>query len=427
MKETLRHNIWLKPVNNQKNYMRKKIELIPSGISLVDEAWGGFYRGGTYLLFGPRKSGRTLVGLQYARECVRQEEICLYFTSMRPKDLMINATAIDFDLQSSMNENKVVVVRVNPPTDVSSNAEGDEYLFEFLRDIVPVVEQYQPSKMVFDEVTHLIGFNNIEKLKEAFIKICEEIEEYGITSLFIIGEPVTAMAKKIVDSLSENSTGLIHIQKKEISGEDISAEGTITITPNVGHTEGQFKANFRIVPKKGIVTGFNPPLQSSEIVKQHELKRKNQYKSLSEIEPETERYFLTNYYDYDDFYLILNNQIAFYKSTGQTFVLVSFKLDESAVNQGLLTLNQLKNAVRLSTNKKDKFCVIDDKVVVLIPKEDQKIVNNLIARIKENLPETDGEYLDRVAKYISVYTQQVDDSINNADDLLKRTSAKEIS
>ena len=93
----------------------------------------------------------------------------------------------------------------------------------------------------------------------------------------------------------------------------------------------------------------------------------------------------------------------------------------------MLTLNQLKNAVRLSTNKKDKFCVIDDKVVVLIPKEDQKIVNNLIARIKENLPETDGEYLDRVAKYISVYTQQVDDSINNADDLLKRTSAKEIS
>lgn len=427
MNTTLRHNIWLKPINNQKNYMRKKIELVPSGISLIDEAWGGLYRGGTYLLIGPRKSGRTLIGLQYARECVRQEEICLYFTSMRPKDLMINATAIDFDLQSSMHDNKVVVVRVNIPTDINSNAEADEYLFEFLRDIVPVVEQYQPSKIVFDEITHLIGFNNIGKLKEAFIKTCEEIEEYGITSLFIIGEPATPIAKKIVDSLSENSTGLIHLQKKETSEEDISTEGTIVITPNVGHTEGRFKADFHIAPKKGIITAFNPPLQTQENMKVSELKTESKYKSLSEIEPKTESHSLTNYYDYNDFYLILNNQIAFYKSTGQTFVLVSFKLDESAVDQGLLTLSQLKNAVRLSTGKKDKICVIDSKVVVLITKEDQKIVNNLITRVKENLPSIEGEYLSRVIKYISVFTMQVDESINSADDLLKRTSSKEIS
>ena len=42
--------------------MKKKIQLVSSGISIVDNAWGGFYRGGTYLLIGPRKSGRTLLG-----------------------------------------------------------------------------------------------------------------------------------------------------------------------------------------------------------------------------------------------------------------------------------------------------------------------------------------------------------------------------
>jgi len=425
MNPSLRHNIWLKPVNNPNNYMRKKIQLVPSGISFIDEAWGGFYRGGTYLLVGPRKSGRTLIGLQFTKECVEQQEVCLYFTTMRPKDLMINASSIDFDLQSCMSQNKVVVVRVNSPGDASSYSEPDEYLSEYLRDIVPVIEQYQPSKLVFDEMTPFTGFNNIEKLKEAFIKTCEEIEEYGITSLFIIGEPATPSAGTIVYSLSENSTGTIHLQKKENSEEGMFAGGIITITPNVGHTEGQFSASYHIAPNKGFVTEISK--QPSVQIGTSKTKEESLYKSLSQIETKTENYSFTNYYDYDDFYLILNNQIAFYKSTGQTFVVVSLMLDESAVNQGLLTLSQLKNAVRLSTSKKDKICVIDNRVVVLITKEDRKNVNNLVARIKENLPGTDREYLSRVAQYISVCTLQVDDSINNADDLLKQTSVKEIS
>ncbi|MBK7867126.1 MAG: hypothetical protein IPJ75_09120 [Ignavibacteriales bacterium] len=50
-----------------------KINLINTGISIVDESWGGFYRGGTYVLIGPRKSGRTTIGLQYAMAGIQQK------------------------------------------------------------------------------------------------------------------------------------------------------------------------------------------------------------------------------------------------------------------------------------------------------------------------------------------------------------------
>lgn len=426
MNPSVRHNIWLRPVNNPNNYMRKKIQLVPSGISFIDEVWGGLYRGGTYLIVGPRKSGRTLLGLQFTKECVEQGEICLYFTSMRPKDLMINASAIDFDLQSCMSENKVVVVRVNSPFEANPDTEPDDYLSEYLRDIVPVVEQYQPAKLVFDEMTPFIGFNNIEKLKEAFIRTCEEIEEYGITSLFIVGEPATPSASKIVHSLSENSTGTIHLKKNK-NEENFLTEGTMTIIPNVGHTEGQFKTDFHIEPNKGFVT-ISKDLELSPEVSISETKVENPYKSLSEIEAKADDFSFTNFYNYDDFNLLLNNQIAFYRSTRQPFVIASFMLDETAMNEGLLTITQLKNAVRLSINKKDKICVVDDnRVVVLITKEDQKNVKNLIASIKENLPKTDREYLNKIVKYISVFTVQVNDSVTNADDLLRQTSSKVIS
>ncbi|MGB8317056.1 MAG: ATPase domain-containing protein, partial [Ignavibacteriaceae bacterium] len=92
--------------------MEKKIQIVPSGISLVDKSWGGFYRGGTYFMIGQHKSGKTLLGIQYVMECVKQKEVCLFFTTMRPKDLMFHAASIDFDLQHYMDQNLIIVIRV---------------------------------------------------------------------------------------------------------------------------------------------------------------------------------------------------------------------------------------------------------------------------------------------------------------------------
>jgi KaiC/GvpD/RAD55 family RecA-like ATPase len=41
--------------------------------------------------------------------------MCIYFTSMRPKDLMINAASINFDLQSYMDQNQAILIKINPP------------------------------------------------------------------------------------------------------------------------------------------------------------------------------------------------------------------------------------------------------------------------------------------------------------------------
>src|SRR3990170_4832009 len=150
--------------------MTNRIQLLPSGIPLVDSAWGGFYRGGTYFLIGPRKSGRTLLALQYALECAQQKEVCIFFTSARPKDLMIHAASIDFDLQHYMNQNLIIVVRVTPPVNLEEVEDPDSYLSEYMKDIVPVVEQYQPNKLVFDELTYFVGFKNLKLLNEVFLQ-----------------------------------------------------------------------------------------------------------------------------------------------------------------------------------------------------------------------------------------------------------------
>ncbi|MHB8581455.1 MAG: RAD55 family ATPase [Ignavibacteriaceae bacterium] len=405
--------------------MKKKIELIQSGISLVDNAWGGFYRGGTYLLIGPRKSGRTILALQYALECANQKEVCLFFTSMRPKDLMIHASSIDFDLQYYMNQNLIIVVRVAPPSDLYGVGNPDDFLVEYLNDIVTVVEQYQPNKIVFDELTPFIGFNNINLLQDAFVHTTESIEESGITSLFVLGEPATSLANSIVDALATYSTGIIFLQKNDSEPNALHG-GLMTITPNIGHAEGQIKSNYYIEPYKGIMVDYKPRKISVSSEKTFSPKKDLKYKSLADIDLPKENYSVSNIYSLNDFKLILNNQIALYKSTGQIFSVVSCQLDPMAEQKGLLTLNQLQNAIRLSTDKKDKICVLNNKVIVLVVREDQKGFNSLLSKIKTNLPGGDPNFLSNVVQYISVYSAKIDENVLTAEDIFLQISSDEI-
>lgn len=404
--------------------MKRNIPLVQSGITLVDQAWGGFYKGGTYLLIGPRKSGKTLIGLQYALQAARQKEVCLYFTTMRPKDLMIHAASIDFDLQSFMNQNLIVVVRVAPPADLYDLRNPDDYLVEYMKDIITVVNQFQPNRIIFDEFTPYIGFSNLDALRSAFLNTIEVIEEKDIISMYVIGEPATPVAHSIVDILAQHVTAVLYLQKKSSGFDGKNSIGKITITPNVGHTEGQFTANYHVEPYRGIVVDFIPknlqsPLPNSfntPIIKQ--VQKESKYMNLSNFEMPAETYSFTNLYDYNDFLLILNNQIALYKSTGQVFNLVSFKLDPAIEQQGLLTVNQLQNAVRLASDKKDKICVSENKVMILITRSDKKSVTNLISKIQSNLPSSDPGQAKNLLQYISVLALESDDRIENAESLM---------
>ena len=229
--------------------MQKKIQILPSGIPLVDEKWGGFYRGGTYLLIGSHKSGRTSLSLQFAKEAADQNEVCLFFTSARPKDLLIQAASINIDLQKYIEKNQVIVVRVASPDSTGDLYNTDGALIEYMNDIVTVAEHYQPSKIVFDELTPFIEFNDLNLLNNVFAETSEKIEDNGITTLFVLSEPVTSATQTIVDTLTEKTTGVVYLKKEN---EEEGHNGEMIIIPNIGHPEGQFKTAYKVEPYRGV-------------------------------------------------------------------------------------------------------------------------------------------------------------------------------
>jgi len=403
--------------------MKKKIQVNPSGITLVDITWGGFYRGSSYFLIGPKKSGKTILALQYVMQSVKEREKCLIFTSVRPKDLMINAASIDFDLQQQMNQNYIVIVRVTPPKNIELAKDPDGYLTEYIKDIKTVVDQYNPDKVVFDELTPFVGFNNIDKLKDVFLSTTEYIEDMGITCLYVLGEPATPAARKIVNSLLAYSTGYITLRKDE---EYISKNlpGMMSIIPNVGHVEGQFSAEYYIEPYKGIEINYQPVVTTNSNHNYNDLKQK--YTSFSELDLPVKNHISPNIYSLEEFKLILNNQVAYYNSTNQVFTVVSIQLHDAAVKSKMLTINQLQNAVRLSVEKKDKICIIGNKVVVLFTKED-KDIRYFISKVVDNLPNNNPQYVNTISQFISMYSVKVDKETRDANDILENLFTTDIS
>ncbi|MGA8262983.1 MAG: hypothetical protein WB779_00915, partial [Ignavibacteriaceae bacterium] len=155
------------------------------------------------------------------------------------------------------------------------------------------------------------------------------------------------------------------------------------------------------------------------------VRQAKKYKSLADVDVPEESSTFTSYYNEYDFKLILNNQIALFKSTGQVFTLMSFRLDRTAEIKRLLSITQLQNAIRLATDRKDKICIINNDVVVLITKEDPKSVNSIIGKVKANLPASQRKDVNELLKHISVYVVRVDEKIQNSEDLLQLLTSED--
>ena len=239
--------------------MGSKLNLYSSGISFIDKVWGGLYKGASYVLIGSHNSGRRLLALQYAKHCVLQGQVCLYFTSMRHTELFIHAATIDFDMQHYMNKNLIVVIKVRTPL-FGSEKSNDEVLMDYMNDIAIVVQEHNADKVVFDDFTQFICFNNLQLLENTFINTIEKIEAKEKTSLFLLSDPVSENARLLTNKIVDNSTGVIYLEKR--FGEE--NRGVITITPIVGHPEGKLKAHYFLKPYEGITIDYqNEPVSSN--------------------------------------------------------------------------------------------------------------------------------------------------------------------
>ncbi|MCA0267695.1 MAG: hypothetical protein LCH53_00495 [Bacteroidetes bacterium] len=203
-----------------------------TGVEIIDRVWGGLYRGGAYLIYGRAASGRDLVTLRFTQTGAEHGESCLYVSPIRPRDLMIQAASIGFNLRQAYEDGTVKLMRI-PASLTDDEGDEDEALLRSLRDLVAFVRQNRPERLIINDFMPFVQFRSEARFRTAFAELLEHTDVLNMTTLLVMSEPANAQSKKVVDFMSEQMTGTIHLEMPENDAD--SPKRRLTFAPRLGH------------------------------------------------------------------------------------------------------------------------------------------------------------------------------------------------
>lgn len=171
----------------------------------------------------------------------------VFFTSRSDKELLKLADWMNLNLQEYTESNLITIVRIIPPDKDLHIGDTDIELAEYFEDVITIIEQFFPSRIVFDEITQFIGFKDETLLKLILEKFQNKLQEKEITGVIISSEPVTDAMSSHLQNLADMSNGLIYLDK-EIN----DLYGTISLLPYIEHKSGEIKSNYIFDNQRGM-------------------------------------------------------------------------------------------------------------------------------------------------------------------------------
>lgn len=202
-----------------------------SGIDVIDNAWGGLYRGGSYLVYGRAASGRGLLTIMFARTGAAFSESTLFISPDRHKDLMIQAASIGFNLREAHESGIVRLVRVPPLMNLQNL--GDDGVSKALWDLVTLIRKHRPTRLVMNDFMPFVAFRSYDRFRNEFIQFLEQIDTLDTTTLLVMPEPANPQSSRVIEFMASQMTGSIHIELADDDG--TSTKRRISLIPHIGH------------------------------------------------------------------------------------------------------------------------------------------------------------------------------------------------
>ncbi|MDX1438845.1 MAG: ATPase domain-containing protein [Rubricoccaceae bacterium] len=217
--------------------------LTPSGIALIDSSWGGLYRGGTYLLVGHARAGRTRYALATVRAAVDAGESCLLISSRDQNVLIKHANEVGLDLVEAARQKLVQLMSAPSPEELAKL--GDDSLVQTLVDLTNLAKLQSASRVVVDNFTPFVQFKSFQRFAKAFSGLTKRAADLNATIVLGLGEPANPASRRLLEFLGDEVTGTMRLGLTP----DIKAN----LSPGTAHhvadssLEGEEKASFEAV------------------------------------------------------------------------------------------------------------------------------------------------------------------------------------
>lgn len=228
---------------------------LETGFNLIDNLWHGFFKSRTYLVTGPVNSGKTTFCLQFASKGIASKEKVVFFTDERPDDVLLRSESLQFDLSTSLELSDFLIFNL----DNKRVSLSDSLLHQTITEVLQIIEKEKPARLIFDQFTPFLQFENQEVLKSEIAELVDSLEKFKVTTIITVGEPASESAEKILEFLSSLATAML-----KLSEANLEEKRTITLNARLGHYPTPYSASFIIQPKIGLTELIIPPASPPE-------------------------------------------------------------------------------------------------------------------------------------------------------------------
>jgi circadian clock protein KaiC len=174
---------------------------ISSGVLELDAMLSGkgFYRGSSILLSGTSGTGKSSLAAHFLRAGCERGERCVYFSFEESAHQIVrNMESIGVSLQPWL-DNGLLHFNTVRPTSLGLEAH--------LSSIHSVIKEKNPSIVVIDPITNLIGVTDIPGIRSMLTRLIDFLKMKGITTLFT--HLSTAGTARTMESTDEGVSSLM--------------------------------------------------------------------------------------------------------------------------------------------------------------------------------------------------------------------------
>ena len=153
-------------------------EKVSTGVPTLDNmfAGGGYTRGSTVLVSGTAGTGKTSLAVAFAVERCKKGERCLYVSyEESPGQLVQNMRSVGFDLEKWTKKGLLKIVSTRP---------AFFGLEMHLLDLYKILADFNPSAVVIDPLTSLIGQAEESEIQSMLTRMIDALKSKSITGVF---------------------------------------------------------------------------------------------------------------------------------------------------------------------------------------------------------------------------------------------------
>ncbi len=229
----------------------------PIGVPFFDAEFGGVYPNRVSLVTGRAGSGKTILGLHFLDQGLRQHERALMLSARPAQDLVITAESLGMSFAPSIESGALTLLEYNefvPGRDHEANINLPPDGFIQLKE---VIEQQAVNRVVIDTVLPWITLSDSAHLPEHIFSLVRAFERLGVTALFTLPKPVSTTAgrlRKLVEDVVPVSLTLLR--------EPDAPSRQMLVTKYLGVNARPEGFAYDIVAQKGFVL-YQPAPQES--------------------------------------------------------------------------------------------------------------------------------------------------------------------